>query len=90
MRRKVFLLSVILTLGLGSFFLVGLATNASEISSGTLREKVMAGKLQGPVTVTVTPVSPSDAQVTSTINSVKTSATVAKFLNKTETVSFKN
>ena len=84
MRRKVFLLSVILTLGLGSFFLVGLATNASEISSGTLREKVMAGKLQGPVTVTVTPVSPSDAQVTSTINSVKTSATVAKFLNKTE------
>lgn len=84
MRRKVFLLSVILTIGLGGFLLAGLATNASEISSSTLREKVMSGKLQGPVTVTVTPVSPSEAQVNSAINAVKTSATVSKFLNKTE------
>lgn len=84
MRNKVFLLTVLLTLGLGGLLLTELSTSANDLNPRVIRERALAGKLQGPVTVTVTPVSPSQTQVNSVISTIKTLPSVAKFLNGTE------
>ncbi|MFN0110364.1 MAG: hypothetical protein ACKVZH_16025 [Blastocatellia bacterium] len=84
MRRKVFFLTVLLTLGLGGLLAAGLSTSANGLNAETTKERAFANKIQGPVTVTVTPVSPSQAQVDSTINAVKTHSAVTKFLNGTQ------
>ncbi|MBS1787937.1 MAG: hypothetical protein JST85_09460 [Acidobacteria bacterium] len=84
MRNKVFFLTVLLTLGLGGLLAVGLSSKASAINFETLKNKSLTGKLQGQVTVTVTPVSPTQEQVNSTINAVKMLPSVTKFLGKTE------
>lgn len=84
MRNKVFWLTVVLTLGLGGLLLSELATSANDLTPRVIKERALAGKLQGPVTVTVTPVSPSQAQVNSVINAIKALPSVTKFLNGTE------
>lgn len=71
MRRRVFLWSVLFTVGLGMLLTAGLATDASS--------------KQGTVTVTVTPVGPSQAQLESAIKAVKAHPTVAKYLQGNQT-----
>ncbi|MGH9802717.1 MAG: hypothetical protein ACRD82_20310 [Blastocatellia bacterium] len=83
MRRQVFLLSVLLTLGVGALLTAELSSKASGVSE-SFKDRAFAGKLQGPVTVTVTPVSPSQTQVNSTINAIKTHSSVTKYLNGTQ------
>ncbi|MEK7830925.1 MAG: hypothetical protein AAB401_07560, partial [Acidobacteriota bacterium] len=74
----------LLTFGLGGLLAAGLSTKASGVSSESFKEKAFAGKLQGPVTVTVTPVSPSQAQVDSAIKAIKANSSVTKYLNGTQ------
>lgn len=82
MRNKIFFLTVLLTLGLGGLLAAGLTSKASAINFETLKNT--SGKLQGQVTVTITPISPTQEQVNSTVNAIKKLPSVMKFLNGTE------
>jgi len=78
MRRKVFLLTVLLTLIVGGLMAAGLATTASGS-----RKVAAAGRPipQGPMSVSVTPVGPSQAQIDSAVSAVRTTAVVKKYLD---------
>ena len=87
MRRKVFFVTVLLTIGV----FVGLTADLSSVASKdkaagaeTTKITTPASKLQGPVTVTVTPVTPTQEQLDTTISSLKSHSSVAKFLNGTQ------
>ncbi len=83
MRNKVFLLAALLTIGLAGLLAAGLSTRASGVSE-SFKDRAFAGKLQGPVTVTVTPVSPSQTQVDSTIKAIQANSSVMKYLDGTQ------
>ncbi len=82
MRRKVFLLTIVLTAGVFGLLTANLSTAASNDKAAT--EMVNPAKLQGPVTVTITPVSPSQAQMDAVVSAVKKHSAVTAFLNGTQ------
>lgn len=84
MRRKVFLLTLLLTVGLIGLLTANLASEASNNEASSLKADALAGKLQGPVTVSVTPVYPNQTQVDSAINAIKNHSAVSKFLSGTK------
>lgn len=87
MRRKVFFVTVLLTIGLFGWLTADLSLVASKdktAMSETPETTTAVGKLQGPVTVTVTPVAPTQEQIDATINSLRSHSSVAKFLSGTK------
>lgn len=84
MRRKVFLLTVLMSVCLFSLLPAFLPSEASNSKTSSLKADALAGKLQGPVTVSITPAYPSQAQVDSTIEAIKANREVAKLLSETQ------
>lgn len=88
MRRKVFLLTALLTVGVFALLPVVLPSEASNKKTSSLpsslKADAIAGKLQGPVTVTITPVFPSQAQMDVLIKTIKAHSSVAKLLDGTQ------
>lgn len=85
MRRQVFLLTVLFTLIVGGLTAAGLSTKASGRESGkpdtSKKAWLAANKIQGPFTVTITPVGPSQSQIDSALRTVKTLPSVRKYLD---------
>lgn len=87
MRRKVFFVTILLTIGLFGWLTADLSSVASKdktAASETPETATAVGNLQGPVTVTVTPVTPTQEQVDSTVSSLRSHSAVAKFLDGTQ------
>lgn len=84
MRRKVCFLTMLLVVGLCGALPAVLPSEASDNETSSLRANALAGKLQGPVTVTITPVYPNQAQVDAAVNAIKSHSAVARFLNGTQ------
>src|SRR5436190_24146918 len=81
MRRKVFLLTVLLTIAVGGLMSVGLSSKASGGKKDAAKGRPWASKIQGPLSVTVTPVGPTQAQVDDAVRAVRTVPAVQKYLD---------
>lgn len=81
MRRKVFLLTVLFTILVGALTAVGLSTKASGKMDGSRKDWLTTSKIQGPFTVTITPVGPSQAQIDSAVRAVRALPAVQKYLD---------
>ncbi len=81
MRRKVFLLTVLLTIAVGGFMAFSLSTNASGNKKDAAIVRSRMSKPQGPMTVSVTPAGPSQAQVDAAVRAVSNVTAVKKYLD---------
>ncbi len=85
MRRQVFLLTVLFTVIVGALTATGLSTKASGVAREKANTSTKAwlspNKIQGPFTVTVTPLGPSQSQIDSALQTVKALPSVRKYLD---------
>lgn len=85
MRSKAFLLAVLLTIGVGGLLAAGLSTEAvSSHSSSKFEKSAGMAKIQGPLTLSITPAGPAQMQIDSAVQSVKNNSTVRKYLDGTQ------
>ncbi|MEP7338982.1 MAG: hypothetical protein ABI977_14700, partial [Acidobacteriota bacterium] len=81
MQRKVFLLAVLLTIAVGGLMAFGLATKASGSKKSAAIERSGIGKPQGPLTVSVAPAGPSQAQADAAVRAARAVPAVKKYLD---------
>ncbi len=84
MRRKAFLLAVLLTIGVGCLLAAGLSTEAGGNREMTSKARSLPANFQGPLTVSITPVGPAQAQIDSAVQTVRAYSTVRKYLDGTQ------
>jgi hypothetical protein len=85
MRRQLFLLTVLFTVIVGALTVASLSTRASGVerdkASTSTKAWLTASKIQGPFTVTVTPLGPGQSQIDSAVKTVQALPSVRKYLD---------
>ncbi|MGE0887682.1 MAG: hypothetical protein AB7P14_29525 [Blastocatellales bacterium] len=84
MQRKAFLLAVLLTIGIGFLLAAGLSTEAGGKGRFADKDRPSLARIQGPLTVSITPVGPSQTQIDSALQAVKNYSAVRKYLDGTQ------
>ena len=95
MRRNVFLLTALLTAGIGLLLTLSLSTSASGSKERQAKGKTSTQKpagAQSPVTVTITPAGRSQSQMVETLRAVNAHPMVKKYLqsNRTRQIEFES